>query len=237
MPILSTNKHNFSPPRECESDDTAQQWLHPIFEIIASRNRSKEDLTSILRCLMTTIIGNLRISFHSTLKTRAQPFFTVHCGQFTLKIDNILGILWIQRFKFQKNLFSRTKSGPTYRQFTLKIDNMLWILWIQSFKFQNPFFTIQSRADSLLTQKVMWRIRSVCFDFIKAALPDNETVLLKIIHDGVNDTLLIYFSRIVHTKKNEEFRVQNCSRRLWKLKNYKLHCTHFISQSQRTISK
>ena len=140
--------------------------------------------------------------FHSTLKTRAQPFFTVHCCQFTLKIDNIHGNLWIQ-----------------------------------SFKFQNPFFTIQSRADSLLTQKVMWRIRSVCFDFIKAALPDNETVLLKIIHDGVNDTLLIYFSRIVHTKKNEEFRVQNCSRRLWKLKNYKLHCTHFISQSQRTISK
>ena len=44
--------------------------------------------------------------FHSTLKTRAQPFFTVHCCQFTLKIDNIHGNLWIQSFKLQKPFFT-----------------------------------------------------------------------------------------------------------------------------------
>ena len=56
--------------------------------------------------------------FHSTLKTRAQPFFTIHCCQFTLKIDNIHGILWIQslhQIKKTKKLFSRTKAGPTHR--------------------------------------------------------------------------------------------------------------------------
>ena len=104
--------------------------------------------------------------FHSTLKTRAQPFFTVHCCQFTLKIDNIHGNLWIQSFKFQK-----------------------------------PFFTNQGRADSA----GLPADASVCFDFIKAALPDNEAVLLKFGNDGVKDTFLLYFSQNPHTNKNNRF--------------------------------
>ena len=145
--------------------------------------------------------------FHSTLKTRAQPFFTVHCCQFTLKIDNILGILWIQSFKFQK-----------------------------------PFFTNQGRADS---PRTAWRKKwcdanaCVCFDFIKAALPDNENVLLKFGNDGVNDTLLIYFRVNAHTNKNGRFQKNSQDRETelsWKLKTYKLHCTQFTSQRRRTIS-
>ena len=102
--------------------------------------------------------------FHSTLKTRAQPFFTVHCCQFTLKIDNILRILWIQSFKFQKHFFHELRQG---RLTGLNAD---------------------AKSDVTQTQNA-----SVCFDFIKAALPDNEAVLLKFGNDGVKDTFLLYF--------------------------------------------
>ena len=168
MPILSTNKYNFSPPRECESDDTAQQWLHPIFEIIASRNRSKEDLTSILRCLMTTIIGNLRISFTAHWKLEHSP-----SSQFI-----VANSLW------KSTIFSEF--------FGFKDSN-----------FKNLFYQNQGRAA--WRKKLCDANASVCFDFIKAALPDNETVLLKFGNDGVNDTLLIYFSLIAHTNKNGRF--------------------------------
>ena len=81
----------------------------------------------------------------------------------------------------------------------MKIDNILRILWIQSFKFQKHFFhelrqgrltglNADAKSDVTQTQNA-----SVCFDFIKAALPDNEAVLLKFGDDGVKDTFLLYF--------------------------------------------
>ena len=51
-------------------------------------------------------------------------------------------------------------------------------------------------------EKYTMQTQTFVLILVKAALPDNETVPLEFGNDGVNDTLLIYFSISAHVNKN-----------------------------------